>query len=249
MDEDREPLLHRVGATRAEAVAVAVLVAGVLACLGLVWTLGARRAAEAPAGAALGAIATAPALTGPGATAPAQAGPGATGSALAGPGAEGSSAAGPGAGAGPSPAPAADLVVHVAGAVSRPGVYRVPAGARIAEAVEAAGGALPEAQLHGLNLARAVADGEQVLVPGPGVPPPAPAPDPVPSGGPSGALVDLNTATAADLDALPGVGPVLAARILEHRDRVGGFTRVDELADVKGIGDATFAELAPLVTV
>lgn len=223
MDEP-EPLLHRLGATRAEAVAVAVLVAGVLACLALVWALAARQAVDAPAGAALEAMATEPAVAG--------------------------------ATAAPSTAPPADLVVHVAGAVARPGVYRVAAGARIADAVQAAGGALPEAQLQGLNLARSVADGEQVLVPGPGVPPPAPppapapAPAPVPSGGGgAGGLVDLNRATAADLDALPGVGPVLAARILEHRDRVGGFTRVDELADVKGIGDATFAELAPLVTV
>jgi len=220
--DEREPLLHRLGATRAEAVAVAVLVAGVLACLGLVWTVAARRAVDAPAGAALGVVATAPAVAGPSATAT------------------------------PSAAPAPDLVVHVAGAVARPGVYRVAAGARIADTVQAAGGALPEAQLQGLNLARSVADGEQVLVPGPGVPPPAPAPAPAPApsaGGQPAGLVDLNRATAADLDALPGVGPVLAARILEHRDRVGGFTRVDELADVKGIGDATFAELAPLVTV
>lgn len=134
----------------------------------------------------------------------------------------------------------ADVVVHVVGAVVRPGVVRLPSGARVADAVGAAGGATPTAELAGVNLARVVTDGEQLVVPEAGqVAPPAAA------GTAGDGLVDLNTADAAALEELPGVGPVLAGRIVEHRP----FTSVDELDDVPGIGPALMADLRPRVRV
>ena len=148
-----------------------------------------------------------------------------------------------------APGPA-ELVVHVAGRVRAPGVVRLPPGSRVLDAVEAAGGADDGVDLSGLNLARLVADGEQVLV---GVAPPSTAIDPAgPSSAPAtagGGPVDLNTATADLLDTLPGVGPTLAARILEWREQHGRFSSVDELLEVSGIGPKTFAELEPLVMV
>jgi competence protein ComEA len=143
-----------------------------------------------------------------------------------------------------------ELVVHVAGRVRTPGVVRLPPGSRVLDAVEAAGGADDGVDLSGLNLARLVADGEQVLVgiaPAPGGtgidgPPGGPA---TPGTGP----IDLNSATADLLDTLPGVGPTLAGRILEWREQHGRFSSVDELLEVSGIGPKTLAELAPLVTV
>ncbi|MEU5791755.1 ComEA family DNA-binding protein [Micromonospora purpureochromogenes] len=144
-----------------------------------------------------------------------------------------------------------ELVVAVAGKVRRPGLVRVPAGARVADAVQAAGGALPGVDVALLNPARKVADGELILVgvaappgqPGPAAPPAAGAPA-VPGG-----LVNLNTATLAQLDGLPGVGPVLAQRILTHRDQHGGFRSVGDLRQVEGIGDARYEQLKDLVTV
>jgi competence protein ComEA len=142
-------------------------------------------------------------------------------------------------------------VVHVAGAVALPGVHDVAAGARVIDAVNAAGGLTPSADGARINLAAPVADGERVYVPAVGEPaPPAVA---GPSGGagssaPSGPL-NLNTATADELDGLPGVGPATAAAIIEHRDRIGGFTSVDQLLDVRGIGEAKLEQLRPLVTV
>jgi competence protein ComEA len=149
-----------------------------------------------------------------------------------------------------APGPA-ELVVHVAGRVRAPGVVHLPLGSRVLDAVEAAGGADDGVDLSGLNLARLVADGEQVLV---GVaPPPSAAMIPAgPPGGPAtadGGPIDLNTATADLLDTLPGVGPTLAGRILEWREQHGRFSSVDELLEVSGIGPKTFAELEPLVTV
>jgi competence protein ComEA len=135
-----------------------------------------------------------------------------------------------------SSAPAV-IVVAVMGLVQRPGLVELPAGSRVADAIEAAGGPLPEADLSTLNLARRLVDGELVTV---GVPTGESEP---------GGLVNLNTATVTQLQALPGIGPVLAARIVDYRDRHGGFGSVDELKQVAGIGDATFAELEPLVTV
>ncbi|WP_373684420.1 helix-hairpin-helix domain-containing protein [Micromonospora thermarum] len=153
------------------------------------------------------------------------------------------------AGSEPSPTAGAELVVAVAGKVRRPGLVRVPAGARVADAVQAAGGALPGVDVALLNPARKVVDGELILV-GVAAPPGA-----APSGPHLGAMpgaggkVNLNTATLAQLDALPGVGPVLAQRILTHRDQQGGFRSVSDLRQVDGIGDARYEQLKDLVTV
>lgn len=140
----------------------------------------------------------------------------------------------------------ADLVVDVAGKVRRPGIAVLPAGSRVVDALEAAGGARAGVDLTGLNLARLVVDGEQILV---GV---APAPGVAGSLGttaPEGtALVNLNSADQPTLETLPGVGPVTAAAILAWRTDNGGFTSVDELLEVDGIGQATLEDLAPLVT-
>ncbi|WP_439118292.1 helix-hairpin-helix domain-containing protein [Micromonospora sicca] len=160
----------------------------------------------------------------------------------------------------PSPAGAAgaangQLVVAVAGKVRRPGLVRVPAGSRVADAVEAAGGALPGVDVALLNPARKVIDGELILVgvaapPGPaGQPPAGGAAGPAAAGPAPGGPVNLNTATLAQLDALPGVGPVLAQRILTHREQHGGFRSVADLRQVEGIGDARYEQLKDLVTV
>jgi competence protein ComEA len=150
-----------------------------------------------------------------------------------------------GGGAGP-PDPGGELVVDVAGKVRRPGIAVLPAGARVVDALEAAGGARRGVDLTALNLARPVVDGEQILV---GVAPAAGVAGTLDSPAPGGdALVNLNTADEAALDTLPGVGPVTADAILAWRDSNGGFTSVDELLEVDGIGEATLADLAPLVT-
>lgn len=205
MDSEEHPLgavVRRLRCSPVEAFAVAVLAAGALAALGLLWLLASRgdRTTVVPAGLV---VESAP----------------------------------------PSAAPS-ELVVHVAGRVAAPGVLRLPGGSRVGDAIAAAGGALGDAALEQLNLARQLADGEQVLVPGPGVPPPAAV-----AGAAASGLLDLNLATAEDLDELPGVGPVLAERILAHREAIGRFSSVEELRDVEGIGDATFRDLAPAVTV
>jgi competence protein ComEA len=138
------------------------------------------------------------------------------------------------------------VVVSVVGQVTRPGLVTLPTGSRVADAVAAAGGLLPTADPATVNLAAVVADGEQVAV---GVPAAAVgAPSAMGPPGPDG-LVDLNAAGAAELDALPGIGPVLAQRIVDHRSRQGPFRSVEELDDVPGIGPAIAAELAELVRV
>jgi competence protein ComEA len=145
----------------------------------------------------------------------------------------------------------AAVVVSVVGLVVRPGLVTLPPGARVADAVEAAGGLLPEADPASVNLAAVVPDGAQIAVGVPGT-----AVGPVGSGvaaagggsGP-GTRIDLNAATAGELDALPGIGPVLAQRIVDHRTRHGPFRTVDQLDDVPGIGPAIAAELADLVAV
>ena len=143
------------------------------------------------------------------------------------------------------------VVVDVAGEVRRPGVRELPAGSRVVDAIEAAGGPRPGVDLSGLNLARVLVDGEQVLVgevaTGPAAAPGASAP--APAGAPPAALVNLNTADQAALEALPEIGPVTAQAILAWREEHGGFTAVQELLEVSGIGPATLEAVAPLVTV
>ncbi|HZD88289.1 MAG TPA: ComEA family DNA-binding protein [Gaiellaceae bacterium] len=137
------------------------------------------------------------------------------------------------------------LVVDVAGAVRRPGLYRLPAGSRIQNAIAAAGGSTRKAQLDLVNLAAPVADGEQVLVPSSGSPDAAAA---APAAGASPAApLDLNSATAEQLDALPGVGPVTAQKIIDYRQTHGPFRNVDELQGVPGIGPSKMAQLEGLV--
>lgn len=151
-------------------------------------------------------------------------------------------------------APAASLVVAVTGRVRRPGVVTVPAGARVIDALQAAGGPLPGADLALLNLARKLADGELVVVGLPGATAPAaPGGQATTAGGSAaagaGGQVDLNTATLTELDTLPGVGPVLAQRILDWRTAHGRFASVDQLADVPGIGESRLSQLHDLVRV
>ena len=139
-----------------------------------------------------------------------------------------------------------ELVVDVAGKVRRPGIAVLPPGSRVVDALDAAGGARRGVDLTSLNLARPVVDGEQILV---GVAPVAGVAGTVDAPAPDGAtLVNLNTADQAALDTLPGVGPVTADAILTWREANGAFTSVDELLEVDGIGEATLADLAPLVT-
>ncbi|MFF0251874.1 helix-hairpin-helix domain-containing protein [Micromonospora zamorensis] len=147
----------------------------------------------------------------------------------------------------PSTSGSGELVVAVAGKVRKPGLVRLPAGSRLADAVQAAGGALPGVDVALLNPARKVTDGELIVV---GVtPPPAPAGPAAGEAAPAVGPLNLNTATLAQLDALPGVGPVLAQRILTHRDQHGGFKAVGDLRQVDGIGDARYEQLKDLVTV
>jgi competence protein ComEA len=143
-----------------------------------------------------------------------------------------------------SPSPGT-VFVHVAGRVRAPGVYELPAGARVVDAIAAAGGARGDADLALLNLAAVLTDGEQVLVTERG-PPAAGAPVAEPSGA---ALVNLNTATPEELETLPGIGEVLAAAIVQYREEHGTFTSVDQLEDVSGIGEVTLEELRDFVSV
>ncbi len=133
------------------------------------------------------------------------------------------------------------------GQVAAPGLVTLPAGSRVADALAAAGGLLPEADPASVNAAAPLTDGEQVAVGVPGAGGGAGAT--AAGGGAAPGLVDLNTATVADLDALPGIGPVLAQRVVDHRTAQGPFGSVQELDDVSGIGPALYAEISPLVTV
>lgn len=148
----------------------------------------------------------------------------------------------------PSPSPTPSVRVHVAGSVASPGVVTVPEGSIVEDAIVAAGGLTDAADPANLNLAAAVADGMQILIgstddpmgelSGSGV-----------AGAAEGALVDLNRATAAQLEELPGIGPVTAAAILAWREENGDFSSVDELQEVSGIGPATLEKVRPHVTV
>jgi competence protein ComEA len=143
------------------------------------------------------------------------------------------------------------LVVHVAGAVRDPGVYRLAAGARVDDAVQRAGGATRRADLGGLNLAAELEDGRQVLVParvasggaGGGTVAGGAAPEPAP-----GQPLNINTATLEQLDGLSGIGPLTAQKILEYREELGGFGSIEELGEIPGIGDKRLASLREEVT-
>jgi competence protein ComEA len=146
------------------------------------------------------------------------------------------------------PSSPAVVVVDVAGKVRHPGVTTLPAGSRVVDAIRRAGGARRGVDLSGLNLARVLVDGEQILVgtsPAPGV---AASAASTATAGTAGPLVNINTATLEGLETLPGVGPVTAQKILDWRTAHGAFTSVDELLEVDGIGEKTLAQLAPHVT-
>jgi competence protein ComEA len=141
--------------------------------------------------------------------------------------------------------PVSKLVISVVGKVRTPGLVTIPAGSRVADALAAAGGAVPGADLLGLNLARRVADGEQLAV---GVPVPVGQPAQFDSAAPAVRL-DLNAASPDQLDTLPGIGQVMAKRIVEWRTRHGRFSTVEQLRDVDGIGESKFAKLREQVIV
>ncbi|WNM35066.1 helix-hairpin-helix domain-containing protein [Streptomyces sp. Li-HN-5-11] len=169
--------------------------------------------------------------------------------------ASGVSAASPGPAGSAGGSAGGEIVVDVVGKVRHPGIHRLPAGSRVVDALAAAGGVRPGTSTDGLNRARFLVDGEQVVVGGA-----APAPDPA-SGGTTGGVtttggsttgapsapVSLNSATAEQLETLPGVGPVLARHILDYRTQHGGFRSVDELRQVNGIGARRFADLRSMV--
>ncbi len=147
-----------------------------------------------------------------------------------------------------SPPPMTQIVVHVGGAVTNPGLYRLPVGSRIDDAIKLAGGALPEADLNRLNLAARLSDGQQVMVltrhaaasplsaPGAGTGPSATG------------RINVNTASIPELDGLPGVGPVTAQRIVAYREQHGPFARIEQLREAKLVNNATFEKIKDLVT-
>jgi competence protein ComEA len=140
------------------------------------------------------------------------------------------------------------VVVHVVGAVRRPGLYRLADGSRIADAVRRAGGATAKAELELVNLAAPLADGAQVVVPRHADPAPAESPASPDAPGAPGAKVSLNRASAEELDALPGVGPTTAQKILAYRQEHGAIGSVDELDAIPGIGPARLEQLRDVVT-
>jgi competence protein ComEA len=146
-----------------------------------------------------------------------------------------------------SPSPEVVVLVDVAGWVHRPGVYEFTEGARVIDAIDAAGGARSGALLEALNLAAPLTDGTQILVPREGQEGVAPAP--VTGGAVAGGLVNVNSAIATELEELPGIGEVIAQRIIDYRTENGPFATVDELLEVSGIGDAILESIRELVTV
>lgn len=136
------------------------------------------------------------------------------------------------------------VFVHVSGAVVKPGLYELPEGTRVADAIEAAGGPGRRADLDAVNLAEVLRDGVKIEVPIRGH-----ASLPAPATSPSTAIVDLNTADQPALETIPGVGPVTATAILQHRSEIGSFETIEQLLDVTGIGPATLEALRPYVTV
>ena len=142
-----------------------------------------------------------------------------------------------------------EVTVHAAGAVTTPGVYRLPGGSRVSDLLSAAGGATHDADLDQLNLAAPLADGERILVPRRGESVPEAAAGSTSGGNASTMKVDLNTATAEELDQLPGIGPATAEAIIRHRETHGRFRSVTDLLEVRGIGEAKLSQLRPLVKV
>lgn len=145
----------------------------------------------------------------------------------------------------------APIYVHIVGAVARPGVYALPPHSRVIDAVNAAGGLAPGADAEGINLADFLRDGMQLYVPFEGTPPP-PSPTPLTAAqAPSGGVrtVNINTATAAELETLPGIGPVYAERIVAYREAHGPFKAPQEIMQVEGIGPACYEKIAPYITV
>jgi len=276
LDESRDPrplelpstvATGRYGVSRQAIIGLALVVTLAVVMLGGRYVLARQDAAPQPV-----AMGEEPGAATPGSTKGGTRLPGST----PGSGASAPAAGAPAAGATAAGATrAARVTVHVVGEVESPGVVTLASGARVDDALEEAGGATDEAELSGVNLARPLVDGEQVVVPGPGeaaVPGPGgagpggPAPAGVAPGGAApgrvapgagtpgapgtpDALVNLNSADLATLETLPGVGPVLAQRIIDWRTEHGGFTSVEELGEVSGVGDKTYATLAPEVTV
>jgi competence protein ComEA len=157
---------------------------------------------------------------------------------------------------GASPAAVTEVVVYVCGAVRSPGVIHLPSGARVADALELAGGATGKAELAAVNLAARVTDGQQIVVParaaaggGGSATVIAPGTEGSASGGAATALVNINTATVVELETLPGVGPATAQKIIDYRTAQGGFKTIDDLKNVAGIGDARFAAMKDAITV
>ncbi len=146
----------------------------------------------------------------------------------------------------PSPSPQAEVVVEVVGKVRNPQVVSLPKGSRVLDAVRAAGGAKPGVDTTDQNLARILVDGEQIRIGLQAVPAAQPAAE---STSAAAGPIDINLATAEQLEQIPGVGPVLAQRIIAYREQNGGFSTVEQLTEVSGIGEATFAQMQAMVTV
>ena len=141
-----------------------------------------------------------------------------------------------------------EVVVHVAGAVSSPGVYTLPADSRVDDAVRAAG-ATADADLSQLNLAQKLADGQKITVPVAGAAPADGSSAATTADSDNGGLININTATQEELESLPSIGEVRAQAIITYREEHGGFRTIDELKGVSGIGDKIFADISPHVTV